>query len=304
MPRTTFIKGPPSDRLGAIASGLRQEQRAPRVTERPAPVEVSAQELTGRIRVRHGSPEPVLGHLGADAQHPVRRVDIVRAQRADFFSPQPTVVGQRQHEPIPYWLPASSVKDADPLLVCRDPWQRGEARNEAAFARRRMPFPACSARAQRDSSRATLLPRGSRRRGERRPDAVASWSLPSPRPSPWPRHFPRGDEVASSGLARSGRCLPWRPHWGRRRLGRRRQGSRPVRARKPRPYAGRARDRAQSLTMRPRGTFAITGQRCSGHPSCSVSAMSTPSTASTEKGSPAPPPKRVPTTTRFQVTYR
>src|SRR4051794_4814315 len=81
--------GPRGQRVGMVASRLRQEQRLARRTDLSAVYKVGAQELAADGRVWHHSLAPALGGLGPDPQQSMSGVDVVGAQAAQLLSPKP-----------------------------------------------------------------------------------------------------------------------------------------------------------------------------------------------------------------------
>ena len=125
--------GPQAQRLGTVATRLRQEQRPPCPADRGPVREVLRQQHPGRGRVRHDALQPVLRRLRPDPKRAVRRVNVVGAQRAQLLAPQRGIVGQRQHQAVARRLTAGLLQQPQPLLLARDPRQPGQPRHQAAL---------------------------------------------------------------------------------------------------------------------------------------------------------------------------
>lgn len=125
--------GPQSQWLAMVAPGLRQEQWPPGPADRRAMREVVGQQHACGRGVRHHAFQPVLRRLRTHPQRPVRRIQVIGAQRAQLLPAQRRIVGERQHHPVTHRFTPCHLQQVKPLPLGRDPGQLGEARHQASL---------------------------------------------------------------------------------------------------------------------------------------------------------------------------
>jgi hypothetical protein len=121
---------PQGQRLGPVAPRLRQEQRAAGPAEPRTVPQVVRQQQPGRRRIRHYPFPPGLGRLRPHPDRPVRRIQVIGAQRAQLFPPQRRVIGQREHHPVADLLGAEDPEHLQPLGFTWDPRQLDHPRHQ------------------------------------------------------------------------------------------------------------------------------------------------------------------------------
>jgi len=140
---------PQGQRLGQVAPRFRQEQRTSGAAERAAVAQITPQEHPRRRGVGHDPFPAGFGRLRPDPKCPVRGIEVVGAQRAQFFPAQRRVVGQRQHQPVADRLPAERVQQPCPFALGRDPRQLDHPRHQWPSAAAELPTRGVSAAADR-----------------------------------------------------------------------------------------------------------------------------------------------------------
>ena len=130
---------PQAERLGPVASGLREEQRAAAAADGGTVIQVGGEQHARRGRVGHRASPPGLGRLGPDPDHAVSRVEVVGAKRAQLLAPQGSVIGESEHEAVADRLVTEDGEHVEPLLLGRDPRQLHQAWHEPPVASEAVP---------------------------------------------------------------------------------------------------------------------------------------------------------------------
>ena len=131
--------GPQRQRLPVVAARLRQEQRPAGPADLRPVREIGRQQHAGRRRVRHHALHAVLGVLRLDPQRPPARVDVLGAEQAQLFPSQRSVIGQREHHPVPGRLVRRPPENGGPLPLVGDPRQLDQPGDEAALVAAELP---------------------------------------------------------------------------------------------------------------------------------------------------------------------
>src|SRR5712692_1151355 len=128
-----FRPGPDTDRGGQIAIRHRQEERTTVSAQASALLKVGYVERASCLRVGHHALHHVFGRFCSHTNQAVSWVNIMSRKRTQFFSSQPCIVSQGEHEPVAKWFCFCCFKDRAPLPLI---WQPGEflvAGNESSI---------------------------------------------------------------------------------------------------------------------------------------------------------------------------
>ncbi len=81
------------------------------------------EQFTAGDRIWNHSFAPSLGGLRANPECTPRRIDVIAAETAQFLTPQPCIVGERQHDAVADRLMTGRGKNRVPVVLVRNPRQ-------------------------------------------------------------------------------------------------------------------------------------------------------------------------------------
>src|SRR5258708_5599199 len=128
-----FRPGPDTDWGSQIAIRHRQKERTTVSDQASALLKVGCVERASCLRVGYHALHHVFGRFCYHTNQAVSWVNIMSRKRTQFFSSQPCIVSQGEHEPVAKWFRFCCFKDLAPLLLI---WQPGEflvAGNESSI---------------------------------------------------------------------------------------------------------------------------------------------------------------------------